>query len=272
MQFLSIYHPAGGWTNHLCSSQRLLNSYHCRFYLLKNVYSIPFTVTARYLPARFCPNTTATNGNWTRPRRWETCDSAPPEREREKERDFSASKARQIEHRLSVRMAISLRDMIFWIDSDTLFEWKIENLDNEDNMCEHCSQNFLEKEKALKDEIYEVVRYLFSTVRVNMANNDNLRVVWFSSLYICAPCDEANAKSWKWIQILNVFIEKLYPCPSVIKIKVEIRSFSVTCTYRSFDLIKGGNESKQRKSLEKYRGKDEYFSEEEKNKKTKGAQ
>lgn len=123
--------------------------------------------------------------------------------------------------------------------------------------CEHCSQNFLEKEKALKDEIYEVVGYLFSTVRVNMAYNDNLRVVWFSSLYICAPCDEANAKSWKWIQILNVFIEKLYPCPSVIKIKVEIRSFSVTCTYRSFDLIKGGNESKQRKSLEKYRGKDE---------------
>ena len=43
-------------------------------------------------------------------------------------------------------------------------------------MCEHCSQNFLEKEKALKDEIYEVVRYLFSTVRVNVAYNDNLRV------------------------------------------------------------------------------------------------
>lgn len=29
--------------NHLCSSQRLLNSYHCRLYLLKNVYSISFT-------------------------------------------------------------------------------------------------------------------------------------------------------------------------------------------------------------------------------------
>lgn len=38
--------------NHLCSSQRLLNSYHCRLYLLKNVYSISFTVTARYLPGR----------------------------------------------------------------------------------------------------------------------------------------------------------------------------------------------------------------------------
>lgn len=53
--------------NHLCSSQRLLNSYHCRLYLLKNVYSISFTVTARYLPGRFCSNssrTTADDGNW----------------------------------------------------------------------------------------------------------------------------------------------------------------------------------------------------------------
>lgn len=62
--------PAG--ENHLCSSQRLLNSYHCRFYLLKNVYSIPFTVTARYLLGRFCSNspvgTTTGNGNWMRSR------------------------------------------------------------------------------------------------------------------------------------------------------------------------------------------------------------
>jgi len=53
--------------NHLCSSQRLLNSYHCRLYLLKNVYSISFTVTARYLPGRFCSNssrTTADDRNW----------------------------------------------------------------------------------------------------------------------------------------------------------------------------------------------------------------
>lgn len=53
--------------NHLCSSQRLLNSYHCRLYLLKNVYSISFTGTARYLPGRFCSNssrTTANDGNW----------------------------------------------------------------------------------------------------------------------------------------------------------------------------------------------------------------
>lgn len=48
--------PRAEGENHLCSSQRLLNSYHCRFYLLKNVYSIPFTVTARYLPGRFCSN------------------------------------------------------------------------------------------------------------------------------------------------------------------------------------------------------------------------
>lgn len=53
--------------NHLCSSQRLLNSYHCRLYLLKNVYSISFTVTARYLPGRFCSNSShaiADDGNW----------------------------------------------------------------------------------------------------------------------------------------------------------------------------------------------------------------
>lgn len=57
--------------------------------------------------------------------------------------------------------------------------------------------------------------------------------------------------------------------------KVEIRSFSITCTYRSFDLIKeGGNESRQRKSLEKIWWKErraEYFSEEEKNKKDEGS-
>lgn len=57
--------------------------------------------------------------------------------------------------------------------------------------------------------------------------------------------------------------------------KVEIRSFSITCTYRSFDLIKeGGNESRQRKSLEKiwWKGRRaEYFSEEEKNKKDEGS-
>lgn len=56
--------------------------------------------------------------------------------------------------------------------------------------------------------------------------------------------------------------------------KVKIRSFSITCTYRSFDLIKGGNESRQRKSLEKIWWKErraEYFSEEEKNKKDEGS-
>lgn len=57
--------------------------------------------------------------------------------------------------------------------------------------------------------------------------------------------------------------------------KVEIRSFSITCTYRSFDLIKeGGNKSRQRKSLEKIWWKErraEYFSEEEKNKKDEGS-
>lgn len=49
--------------NHLCSSQRLLNSYHCRFYLLKNVYSISFTVTARYLPRCFCSNSSRITAN-----------------------------------------------------------------------------------------------------------------------------------------------------------------------------------------------------------------
>jgi len=49
--------------NHLCSSQRLLNSYHCGLYLLKNVYSISFTGTARYLPGRFCSNSSRTTAN-----------------------------------------------------------------------------------------------------------------------------------------------------------------------------------------------------------------
>lgn len=40
--------------NHLCSSQRLLNSYYCQLYLRKNVYSISFTTSARYLFSRFC--------------------------------------------------------------------------------------------------------------------------------------------------------------------------------------------------------------------------